>query len=75
MLVLTRRIDEVIMIDDEISITIVGVLPGGKVRLGINAPKSVKVNRKEIYDLQRKQAQNAAAASVSEIKQPVHEES
>lgn len=75
MLVLTRRIDEVVMIDDDISITIIDILPGGKVRLGINAPKSVKVNRKEVHDLLQKQAQNAAAASVSEIKQPVHEES
>ena len=75
MLVLTRRIDEVVMIDDDISIKIIDILPGGKVRLGINAPKSVKVNRKEVHDLLQKQAQNAAAASVSEIKQPVHEES
>ena len=75
MLVLTRRIDEVVMIDDDISITIIDILPGGKVRLGINAPKSVKVNRKEVHDLLQKQAQNAAAASVSEIKQPVHDES
>lgn len=75
MLVLTRRIDEVVMIDDDISIKIIDILPGGKVRLGINAPKSVKVNRKEVHDLLQKQAQNAAAASVSEIKQPVHDES
>lgn len=47
MLVLTRKRDESIMIGD-IEVKVVDV-KGGKVRLGIKAPKSVTVDRREIY--------------------------
>jgi len=57
MLVLSRQRDETIVIGDDIEITIVDVR-GDKVRLGINAPRSVPVHRKEIYDaIQREKAQ------------------
>ncbi len=59
MLVLSRRKDETIMIGDEIEITVVDV-KGDTVRLGISAPRSVSVHRKEIY--QAIQAENIAAA-------------
>ena len=59
MLVLSRRRDETIMIDDHIEITIVDI-KGDTVRLGIQAPKSVSVHRKEIYEAI--QAENIAAA-------------
>lgn len=49
MLVLSRKINETIMIGDEVTITVVDIR-GDKVRLGINAPKSVPVHRQEIYD-------------------------
>jgi len=49
MLVLTRQRDESIMIGDDVEIIIVDV-QGDKVRLGITAPKSVPVHRREIYD-------------------------
>mgnify|MGYP003386913852 FL=1 len=52
MLVLTRHIDEVIVIDDNIRITIVGV-DGNKVRVGIEAPKEVTVDRLEIAEKKR----------------------
>ena len=48
MLVLSRQKDESIMIGDDVEITIVDVR-GDKVRLGINAPRSIAVHRKEIY--------------------------
>ncbi|MHC4554836.1 MAG: carbon storage regulator CsrA, partial [Planctomycetota bacterium] len=48
MLVLSRQKDESIMIGDDVEITIVDVR-GDKVRLGINAPRSISVHRKEIY--------------------------
>jgi len=48
MLVLSRQKDESIMIGEEIEITIVDVR-GDKVRLGINAPRTTTVHRKEIY--------------------------
>jgi len=61
MLVLSRQRDETIMIGDEIEITIVDIR-GDKVRLGINAPRSVQVHRKEVY--QAIQLENAEAARV-----------
>ena len=48
MLVLTRSVNEAIMIGDQIEVTIVE-LKGGKVRIGIAAPASVPVHRKEVY--------------------------
>ena len=48
MLILTRRIGESVMIDDEVKITVLGV-KGNQVRIGIDAPKHVSVHREEIY--------------------------
>lgn len=49
MLVLSRQRDESIMIGDDIVITIVDIR-GDKVRLGIEAPKSIPVHRQEVYE-------------------------
>jgi len=49
MLVLSRKINESIIIDDQIRITVVGV-SGDKVRLGIEAPREVAIHRQEVYD-------------------------
>ena len=49
MLVLSRRKDESIIIGDDVEIIIVDVR-GDKIRLGIKAPRSISVHRKEIYD-------------------------
>lgn len=48
MLVLTRRTQETLMIGDDVSITVLGI-KGNQVRLGINAPESTGVHRKEVY--------------------------
>ncbi|MGA7966205.1 MAG: carbon storage regulator CsrA [Gammaproteobacteria bacterium] len=48
MLILTRRVNEAVMIGDGITITVLGV-KGGQVRLGINAPRDVAVHREEIF--------------------------
>lgn len=53
MLVLTRRLNESILIGDDIEIRIVQVRGSGDqavVRIGINAPKHITVLRKEVYD-------------------------
>jgi len=49
MLVLSRRPEETIVINDNIKITIIDIR-GSKVRLGITAPKTIPVHRKEVYD-------------------------
>lgn len=49
MLVLSRHRDESIMIGNDVVVTIVDIR-GDKVRLGIEAPRSVAVHRQEVYD-------------------------
>ena len=49
MLVLTRKPDQSIMIGDEIEITVLEVR-GEQVRLGIRAPRTVAVHRKEVFE-------------------------
>src|SRR3954468_20295235 len=61
MLVLSRQRDQAIMIGDDIEVSVVDIR-GDKVRLGINAPRSVSVHRKEIYEAIRKE--NKAAAEI-----------
>jgi carbon storage regulator len=71
MLVLSRQRDESIMIGDDVEIIIVDVR-GDKVRLGITAPKSIPVHRREIYDaIQREKAEkkNAPKQPEPEAKQ------
>jgi len=48
MLVLTRKTEEVIRINDDITIKVLGI-DGRQVRLGITAPKEIKVYREEIF--------------------------
>lgn len=47
MLILTRRVGEVVMIGDNTSVTVLGV-KGNQVRIGVNAPKDVIVDREEV---------------------------
>ena len=49
MLILTRRVGEALMVGDDTKIVVLGV-KGSQIRLGINAPKDVKVHREEIYE-------------------------
>ena len=56
MLVLSRKKNESIVINDDITVTVVEIR-GDKVRLGIEAPKDVTVHRREVYEAI--QAQNA----------------
>ena len=49
MLVLSRKVNETIIINDNIVVTVVDIR-GDKVRLGIEAPKDVPVHRQEVYD-------------------------
>ena len=48
MLILTRRVGEVLRIGEDVSVTVLGV-KGNQVRLGISAPKNVAVHREEIF--------------------------
>ncbi len=69
MLVLSRQRDETIMIGDDIEITVVDIR-GDKVRLGITAPNSVPVHRKEVYDAIKRENLSAAGMNPEEISLP-----
>ena len=63
MLILTRRIEEKIMIGDEVTITVLGV-KGGHVRLGVSAPKKIAVYREELYrSMKQEEARSRAPAA------------
>ncbi len=65
MLVLSRKKNESIVIDDKIVITVVEIR-GDKVRLGIEAPKEIPVHRSEIHAaIQNEQAKNGPVVSES----------
>ncbi len=61
MLVLTRKVNQSIVIGEGIEVVVLEVR-GEQVRLGIKAPRDVSVHRKEIYD--QILAENEAAANV-----------
>jgi carbon storage regulator len=60
-LVLTRKGNQSIMIGDEIEVTVLAIM-GEKVRIGIQAPRSIPVFRTEVYvDIQRDREGKASA--------------
>ncbi len=65
MLALSRRKDEAIIINNDIEIKVIEV-KGEQVKLGISAPKTVPVYRKEVY-LQIQEANKEAAGSVANM--------
>lgn len=60
MLILNRKADESIVIGDNIEIKILEVVDG-KIKIGIEAPRDIRILRKEIYDDVK--AENEAAVS------------
>ena len=70
MLVLSRKKTESIMIGDHIEVKILAV-EGDQVKLGIVAPKSVKVHRSEVFEAiqqQNKEALNVSADFLKQLK-------
>ena len=59
MLVLSRRVGERLIIGDDIVITVIDVRSDG-VRIGIDAPRSVRVNRAEVLEAVKKANEEAA---------------
>ncbi len=62
MLILTRKVGESIMIGDSVEVKILG-LRAGQVKIGIEAPKDLKVHREEIYDRIRAEVASQRQAS------------
>ncbi|MCH2176343.1 MAG: carbon storage regulator CsrA [Lentisphaeria bacterium] len=59
MLILMRRLNESIMIGDDIEIRVLKI-QGGQVHLGIDAPREVSVYRKEIWESMQKEAKESS---------------
>lgn len=68
MLVLSRKKDESIMIGDQIEIKILAV-EGDQIKLGIVAPKAVKVHRSEVFEAIQAQNKEALASSSNFLEQ------
>lgn len=73
MLVLSRQRDETIMIGDDVEITVVDIR-GDKVRLGISAPRSIQVHRKEVYEAIRRENEKAAGLTPSDMSDVIDED-
>lgn len=65
MLALARRVNESIVINDDIEVTVLEI-KGDQVKLGINAPKSVPIYRKELYVQIQKSNEDAVNAAGAE---------
>ena len=66
MLILSRKLNESIIIGDDIELSVVDI-KGDQVKIGINAPKTVKVFRKEVYDAIQEENRAAARSSIDTI--------
>lgn len=73
MLVLTRRPGESIVIGHDVHVTVLEVR-GDQIRIGIDAPRSVKVHREEVYrEIERTNTEAvASAARASELLRRTH---
>lgn len=65
MLALSRKKDEAIIINNDVEVTVLEI-KGDQVKIGISAPKSVPIYRKEVY-VQIQEA-NAASAGIDTLK-------
>ena len=68
MLVLTRKIGETIVIDDDVRITIVQI-KGKQVRVGVDAPKDTKIHREEIYQAIQEENRSAMKSMATDLNQ------
>ena len=66
MLVLTRKTGEGIIIGDDIKITVVE-LKGGGVRIGIDAPREMKIHRQEVFDRIKQENKEAAQWDIADL--------
>jgi carbon storage regulator len=66
MLILARRTNESIVIGDDIEVSIVDI-KGDQVKLGIKAPRQVKVYRREVFEAIQEENRQAAESATPEL--------
>lgn len=66
MLILTRKVNERIMVGERIEISIVDI-KGDQVKIGIDAPKNVKIYRQEVFEAIQEENRAAAMAKVQQL--------
>lgn len=64
MLILTRRLGEKLIIGGNVTVSVVGI-KGGQIRIGIDAPREVSVNREEVFQRILKEREGSNDASVT----------
>jgi carbon storage regulator len=62
-LILTRKVGESIMIGESVEVKVLG-MRGGQVKIGIEAPKDLKVHREEIYQRIRAEQESERQAAI-----------
>lgn len=62
MLILTRRVGEKLIIGEDVTVTILS-LKGNQIRIGIDAPREIKVHREEVYERIRKERETLSVVS------------
>jgi carbon storage regulator len=72
MLTLTREVGEKIIIGDDIVVTVISVSENGRVRLGIEAPRQIRIDRAEVIERIRKENREAGETRTDEIAWAVH---
>ena len=71
MLILTRRAGEAVRIGDDIEVTVMAV-NGSQVRIGINAPRDVAVDREEIAERKRRDREGSQAGAGASFKNGIN---
>jgi len=71
-LILTRRPSETIYIGENVTITVLGVV-GNQVRFGIEAPRSITIDRAEVHERKKKEAAAKAGLINGSVAEPVVE--
>jgi len=72
MLILTRKLGEVIRVGDDVTVRVLEVR-GNQVRLGVEAPPDVRIYREEIYRVIRRDDDGAALAGAESVAESVDE--
>jgi len=62
MLILTRRMNETLMVGDDVRVTVLGI-NGNQVRIGVQAPRHIPVHRQEIYEKIKMEESSASGSS------------